>query len=625
MVRVKKRASKRLTIKQREKVNKKVREHHRKQRREAKRNPQWKSRRKADPGIPNAYPYKEDLLNEIEQQRRRAEEERMARREAATSDDADVDDDANDEEDEEAVDETLDEAPAEEAPLVLPHAPMLRRTLDQILAQPDDIRVMVYVLDSRDPRSFQNAWMAAALKSAKLPLIYVLDKADLVPAEVLTGWLYSLRAEGHTVFPVAVPDAISEHAGVDELAEHLHSHVKDGAAAVLGLQHVGKTTVATALQGAFQRRNEETTVYDSPMLVPSTMSLGRDDEDEDEDEEIENDEDTTAALHLDEKQRTKYVWTLVRNQGQVQRFKDPIGLVQTLLPRVAHPVDLMLAYGTPAFGSFVPARASLADDAPIEDVVLEQRRLADDKAAADTEQFLIGVARSVGRLKRLGVPDVLGAARIVLRDWSHAGIGYYAVPEARAKAVQAEGSEKDKKRWAEAEAAVAALPLVLPRKAWRQKWQVKELRLKTIDAPFLEEKLVFAPVDNDDVSEDDVPVYAAEDEDTMGNQDGEAVDDDDEIDDDEEMDDAINDEDVEDEDENVEDEDDVEDEDEDDLEPEGSEAPRLRGPISLAKLKALQAAKHKAPAKPAKARPAKTTAKAPAPRPGEAYNLNAYF
>ena len=84
MVRVRKKTSKRQTLKQRAKINKKVTEHRRKQRREAKRNPQWKSRQRQDPGIPNLFPYKEELLNDIEQQRRIAEEQKLAAREART-------------------------------------------------------------------------------------------------------------------------------------------------------------------------------------------------------------------------------------------------------------------------------------------------------------------------------------------------------------------------------------------------------------------------------------------------------------------------------------------------------------------------------------------------------------
>lgn len=62
-------ASKRVGTKQRTKIQKKVRDHVRKSKKQAKKDPTWKSKKKVDPGIPNSYPYKEQLLNEIEQKR----------------------------------------------------------------------------------------------------------------------------------------------------------------------------------------------------------------------------------------------------------------------------------------------------------------------------------------------------------------------------------------------------------------------------------------------------------------------------------------------------------------------------------------------------------------------------
>lgn len=85
MVKLKKRASKRLGVAQREKVKKKVSEHHRKQRKAAKKNPQWKSKLRKDPGIPNSYPFKEQLLQEIEEKRRLVSRSRAGLFSIATS------------------------------------------------------------------------------------------------------------------------------------------------------------------------------------------------------------------------------------------------------------------------------------------------------------------------------------------------------------------------------------------------------------------------------------------------------------------------------------------------------------------------------------------------------------
>ena len=46
-------------------------------------NPEWRSKTKKDPGIPNLFPYKDKILAEVEETRRRKEEENTRRRELA--------------------------------------------------------------------------------------------------------------------------------------------------------------------------------------------------------------------------------------------------------------------------------------------------------------------------------------------------------------------------------------------------------------------------------------------------------------------------------------------------------------------------------------------------------------
>ncbi|PSR76567.1 P-loop containing nucleoside triphosphate hydrolase protein [Coniella lustricola] len=79
----KKPQSKRGTTRLRHKIEKKSAAKQRKDRKNAKKNPEWRSKLKKDPGIPNLFPYKERLLQEIEEKRIRKEEETRKRREAA--------------------------------------------------------------------------------------------------------------------------------------------------------------------------------------------------------------------------------------------------------------------------------------------------------------------------------------------------------------------------------------------------------------------------------------------------------------------------------------------------------------------------------------------------------------
>ncbi|ORX45685.1 hypothetical protein DM01DRAFT_1377980 [Hesseltinella vesiculosa] len=75
----KKYKSKRGTMKQRYRIADKVKQHNKKEAKKAKKNPHFK-RKPKDPGIPNSWPFKEELLNQIERQRQDAEEEKKKQR-----------------------------------------------------------------------------------------------------------------------------------------------------------------------------------------------------------------------------------------------------------------------------------------------------------------------------------------------------------------------------------------------------------------------------------------------------------------------------------------------------------------------------------------------------------------
>ena len=587
-------------------------------------------------------------MNEIEQNRRIQEEQKLASKEArmkaASEEDIDDDDRSEAEMVERDNDDMEDDVPEpnsqDEEPIELPYAPQFRRSLQDLIENPETVKTLVCVVDARDPSSFRSTWLENVLKEKKssLRLVYALSKSDLVPAEVLTGWVYHFMQRGYAAFPVSVlPEAVKDHPGVDAFASHIGLKQKKGDIVVAGFENVGKTSVATALQGAFQAMHKDLQVFDSPMLMSPLDSVPRSgiDKDDDEDEDDEEDESEQMATEQERCERTaaKNMWMLMRNKGQVQRFKDPIALVKTLLPRVAHPFDLMLVYGTPAFGSFVPGNASLADDAPLEDVVREQRRQSDEKALADTEEFLIGVARSVGRLKRHGIPDILSAARIVLRDWSHAALGYYAVPAERAKGVLSHGSEDAKHQWHTAAGLVERMKIVAPRKEWRKTWKSRELRLLPMPcAPYGSSMLVFGPILEDEDESDqneDVPVYEDD-------EDGDKASDGDDYDD-EMMKDLAEDEDIDDDDDGDDEDDDYEEEEEEEEE-EVEDETRLeddelsQGPPTKQRLAKVQKSdkprattiskrSSKTPSKPKAApKPKKSV-----PKPGEAYDINAYF
>ncbi|KAF4510627.1 hypothetical protein G6O67_002503 [Ophiocordyceps sinensis] len=245
----KKPKSKRGTSRLRHKIEKASVAKQRKQRKLARKNPEWRSKLKKDPGIPNLFPYKERLLEEAEERRVRRAAEVLRKREMAkaartgvVAEDGeprvdpveaggvrDADDDDDDDMDDAAVDESnplaallasakaaatqydreladsdgMDDDDDEDdddggaGEFTIGQAPS-RKSYDKVSKQVvEQADVVLYVLDARDPegtrsREVERSIMAAAASSGKR-LILVLNKVDLVPAAVLRAWLVYLR------------------------------------------------------------------------------------------------------------------------------------------------------------------------------------------------------------------------------------------------------------------------------------------------------------------------------------------------------------------------------------------------------------------------------------------------
>ncbi|KAG7101650.1 Nuclear GTP-binding protein NUG1 like [Verticillium longisporum] len=243
--------SKRQPVRLRHKIQKASAAKQRKEKKLGKKNPEWRSKLKKDPGIPNLYPFKEKVLEEIEETRMRKKEEQLKRREMAKAaksgvlgqdgvdaanmpvdiEDGDVDVDVDDMNVDGDGDGELDEsnpmaallATARKAAEKYEGGDMdeddddddddeedtrnvvdptfknatSRKAYDKIFKQVvEQADVILYVLDARDPegtrsRDVERAVMAAAAGGKRL--ILVINKIDLIPAKTLKAWLTHLR------------------------------------------------------------------------------------------------------------------------------------------------------------------------------------------------------------------------------------------------------------------------------------------------------------------------------------------------------------------------------------------------------------------------------------------------
>ncbi|RCI07830.1 hypothetical protein L249_5775 [Ophiocordyceps polyrhachis-furcata BCC 54312] len=464
--------SKRGTTRLRHRIEKASAAKQRKQRKLAKKNPEWRSKLKKDPGIPNSFPYKERLLEEMEQKRMMKAVEAQAKRELAKAaktgvennsgggdDDDDDDDDrmlqdqtAGDDDHVMDEDEPLDESNPMAALLASARAAAAQydrdladndgtdeedddgpsigkassgKTYEKVYKQVvDQADVVLYVLDARDPegtrsRDVERSIMAAA--SGGKRLILVLNKADLVPPNILRDWLVYLRRYFPTL-PLRASGAASSartfnhgHLTVQNTANALFKALKSFAASrqlkravsvgVIGYPNVGKSSVINALlarMGGHGGSNSSTacpagaeagvttsiravkldsklTLLDSPGVVfPSsspTHSGGL----------VSLKTAAEAHAHL-----------VLLNAVPPKQIDDPVLAVSLLVRRLSRSPDLL---------------QSLTD---VYDIPALMASRADGDVTTD---FLVHVARKRGRLGKGGVPNLNAAAMAVVTDW----------------------------------------------------------------------------------------------------------------------------------------------------------------------------------------------------------------
>jgi len=253
------------------------------------------------------------------------------------------------------------------------------REVRRVVEQAD---VVLEVVDARDP------WGTRVLKVERLaeelgkPLVIVINKADLVPKEVLDKWVRVLRREKEAVYISA-----SRRLGTRKLWVALKkaTEKRPMSVAVVGLPNVGKSTIINLLRGSHSvgtspipgftksvtrvRAKTWLRVIDTPGVVP----------------------------RLDEEELA------LRSALRPEALEDPLPAAMRLVQLIAgkKPEVLEKLYG------FAPRGAG----------------------PGEAYAFLEELARRRGLLGKGGQPLVEEAARVVLRDWQSGRNTFYLEPE----------------------------------------------------------------------------------------------------------------------------------------------------------------------------------------------------
>ncbi|GKY94099.1 hypothetical protein MPSEU_000376300 [Mayamaea pseudoterrestris] len=424
----KKGKSNRTTLKDKYKIQRRVTETQRKRKKQGKKDKidgvvRNSHVSKKDPGIPNSWPFKQELLNDIKKAKEKQQQSQQEQKDRRKSDLRSLREHQEAGGSARTVQELIDQATVDQANFqvktvdkeisdgsVSAGQQSRRAYLRELKKVVDTADVLLQVLDARDPiasrihPSIESAIMSRSDKR----MVLVLNKIDLVPKEAVGSWLTALRRSHPTIaikgnslerrsdgVAVGVADdsasvatsTASSSVGADGLLQLLKNYARTGGGGgkgkttivvgVIGYPNVGKSSIINALKhtravGVSPRPGFTTTMQE--VILDRNVRLL----------------DSPGVVFDDDS-------ALLGNCVDAESIEDPLPAVEALLQRCNHQ-SLLMTYNIPAF--------------PPGDVMM----------------FLAMVARTKGRVLKGGVPDKVSVARTVLRDWNSGKIPYYTVP-----------------------------------------------------------------------------------------------------------------------------------------------------------------------------------------------------
>lgn len=418
MVKAPKKQSKRLSCHKKYKIIKKVNEHNKKVRRADKKKLKSKFKPK-DPGIPNSYPFKEELLKQIKEKREKEAEAKQKVKDNRVKKASrkrklqDLKRDAEKRTKEFEKKQSLEAKPNFQS-LKTGHVEQSRKSFyKEFKKVVDAADVVIQVLDARDPLGCRCPQIEELIMSSgqNKRLILLLNKIDLIPRKVTESWLKYLRNEFPTIafkastqtqrdklaqskvnVDVASSDLLktSTCLGAGTLLKLLgnycrHQDVKTMiTVGVVGFPNVGKSSVINSL-----KRSKACSVGSTPGITKNMQEIQLD-----KHVKLLDSPGVVMATGSSDTQ------VILRNAVKVEQLVDPTEPVEALLGRCN------------------------------KHQIMEKYCVADYRNGTE---FLALLASRLGKLKKGGIPDTKTAAKVVLQDWNSGKISFYTHPPKHVK------------------------------------------------------------------------------------------------------------------------------------------------------------------------------------------------
>ncbi|EDO46882.1 predicted protein, partial [Nematostella vectensis] len=368
---------------------------------------------KKDPGIPNLYPFKDQLLRQMEEKKLKDEEAKQRIKQKRMKEVNKRRNLFNLQEDaikraREFEKKTIKTRHLQKYYSYLYPETSLKAYYREFKKVVEAADVILEVLDARDPIGCRcpQVEQAVIAAGATKKLVLILNKIDLVPKDIAEKWLKYLRNEfpavifkastqtqkqnlSHSKVPVSLAgkDVLSSSSclGAETLLKLLGNYCRNKdiktsiTVGVVGFPNVGKSSIINSL-----KRSRTCTVGATPGVTKSMQEVQLDKHIKllDSPGIVMDTGDSDAAI-------------ILRNCVKIENIEDPIPPVEAILRR-CNKQQVMEKYSVPDY--------------------------------KDSNEFLTHLGKRLGKLKKGGVPDINAAGKTLLRDWNSGKIQFYTHP-----------------------------------------------------------------------------------------------------------------------------------------------------------------------------------------------------